>query len=60
MLRRIHLSSGREFRDSPPPFRYESFRLKLSQDGRLDAHPYRIFRVVEKDLNHHIVLHTRD
>jgi len=56
MLRLILLSSGHEFRDSFPPFRYESFRLKLSQDGRLDAHPDRIIRVVEKDLNHHIVL----
>lgn len=55
-LRRFLLPSRRKFRDSPPPFRYESFRLKLGQDGRLDTHPDRIFRVVEKDLNHHIIL----
>ena len=37
--------------DNPSPFRRKPFRLKLGQDGRLDAHPYGIFHVVEKDLN---------
>ena len=37
--------------DNPSPFRRKPFRLKLGRDGRLDAHPYGIFHVVEKDLN---------
>ena len=60
MLRGILSSSGNEPRDGLSPFRYELFRLELSQDGRLNAHPDRIFRVVEKYLNHHIILRRTD
>lgn len=56
MLHQILLSPGNESCNGPAPFRYKSFRLKLSQDGRLDAHPNRIFRVLEKYIDHHIVL----
>ena len=60
MLCGILPPSGYESRNGPSPFRYESLRLELSQDGRLHAHPDRIFCVIEKNLNHHIILRGTD
>jgi len=59
-LRRFIPSLGHESCNDPAPFGYKAFQLKLVQDGRFDAHPDGVFRVVKKYLNHHIILHGTD